>query len=96
MGFPNLLKSDSGPAEVKAMPHPLSIGLRERVVAFAVPGHSCNEAAFRFETSVSFAVNLMALYRETGSVVPRAIGGKTIVGIAMDIDATLVEILRAR
>ena len=58
------------------MPHPLSNDLRERVVAFVEAGHSCNEAARHFDTSVSFAVNLMALLRETGSVEPRPIGGK--------------------
>jgi transposase len=58
------------------MPHPLSNDLRERVVAFVEAGNSCNEAARHFDTSVSFAVNLMALLRQTGSVEPRPIGGK--------------------
>ena len=58
------------------MPQPLSNDLRERVVAFVEAGNSCNEAARHFATSVSFAVNLMTLFRETGSVEPRAIGGK--------------------
>jgi transposase len=58
------------------MPHPLSNDLRERVVAFVEAGHSCHEAAHHYGTSVSFAVNLMTLYRKTGSVDPRPIGGK--------------------
>lgn len=58
------------------MPQPLSNDLRERVVAFVEAGNSCNEAARHFDTSVSFAVNLMALFRETGSVEPRASGGR--------------------
>jgi transposase len=58
------------------MPHALSNDLRERVVAFVEAGNSCNEAARHFATSVSFAVNLMALVRESGSVKPRPIGGK--------------------
>ncbi len=58
------------------MPHPLSNDLRERVVAFVEAGNSRNEAARHFDTSVSFAVNLMALLRETGSVEPRPVGGK--------------------
>jgi transposase len=58
------------------MPHALSNDLRERVVGFIEAGHSCHEASRHFKTSVSFAVNLMALYRETGSVGPRAMGGK--------------------
>ena len=57
------------------MPHPLSNDLRERVVAFVEAGHSRHEAAARFGTSVSFAVNLMKRWRETGSVEPRPRGG---------------------
>jgi transposase len=58
------------------MPRALSQDLRERVVAFVEAGHSRHEAAARFATCVSFAVNLMRLHRETGSVAPRAIGGR--------------------
>ena len=58
------------------MPYLLSNDLRERVVGFIQAGSSCHEAADHFGTSVSFAVNLMALYRETGSVASRPIGGK--------------------
>ena len=58
------------------MPHPLSRDLRDRVVAFVEAGNSSNEAARHFNTSVSFAVNLMTLYRATGSVEPRPVGGK--------------------
>ena len=58
------------------MPQPLSNDPRERVVAFVEAGNSCHEAARHFDTSVSFAVNLMALVRETGSVEPGAIGGR--------------------
>lgn len=57
------------------MPHPLSNDLRERVVAFVEAGHSRHEAAAHFGTSVSFAVNLMKRWRETGSVDPRPRGG---------------------
>ena len=57
------------------MPHPLSNDLRERVVAYVEAGHSCHEAAAHFATSVSFAVNLMRLWRETGRVDPRPRGG---------------------
>jgi transposase len=58
------------------MPHALSNDLRVRVVRFVEAGHSCHEASRHFGTSVSFVVNLMALYRETGSVEHRAMGGK--------------------
>jgi transposase len=65
---------DSRFAEVIAMPQALSNDLRERVVAFVEAGNSCHEAARHFDTSVSFAINLMALYRKTGSVAPRPNG----------------------
>jgi transposase len=61
---------------VKAMPHSLSNDLRERVVAFVEALHACHEAAARFDTSVSFVVNFMALWRETGLVVPRPASGR--------------------
>lgn len=57
------------------MPQPLSNDLRERIVAFVNSGHSRHEAAARFGTSVSFVVNLMQLWNETGSVNPRPRGG---------------------
>jgi len=57
------------------MPHPLSIDLRQRLVAFVESGHSRHEAAARFKTSVSFAVDLMKLWGATGSVEPRPRGG---------------------
>lgn len=57
------------------MPHPLSNDLRERVVAYVEAGHSRHEAADHFATSVSFVVNLMRLWRETGRVDPRPRGG---------------------
>ena len=57
------------------MPHPLSNDLRKRVVAYVEAGHSCHEAASHFATSVSFAVNLMRRWRETGRVEPRPRGG---------------------
>jgi transposase len=58
------------------MPHALSNDLRERVVRFVETGHSCHEVSRHFGTSVSLVVNLMALYREAGSVEHRAMGGK--------------------
>lgn len=57
------------------MPHPLSNDLRERVIAFVEAGHSRHAAAAHFNTSVSFAVNLMKLWRTAGSVEPRPRGG---------------------
>jgi len=57
------------------MPHPLSNDLRKRIVSFVEAGHSRNEAAGHFDTSVSFVVKLMKRYRETGRVDPKPRGG---------------------
>lgn len=57
------------------MPHPLSNDLRKRVVKFVETGHSRHEAARHFGTSVSFVVNLMKRYHETGRVDPKPRGG---------------------
>lgn len=57
------------------MLHPLSNDLCERVVAHVEAGHSCHDAAEHFGTSVSFVVNLMRLWRQTGRVDPRPRGG---------------------
>ena len=57
------------------MPHPLSNDLRERVVAYVEAGIPAMRLPPHFDTSVSFAVNLMRLWRETGRVDPRPRGG---------------------
>ncbi len=51
-----------------------SSDLRARVVGFVDAGHSRREAARHFEVSPSFAVKLVALWQETGSVSPRRRG----------------------
>ena len=58
------------------MPHALSIDLRERVVAFVESGHSRHAAAAHFRVSVSFVVNLVKVYRTTGSLAPKPRGGR--------------------
>lgn len=57
------------------MAHPLSKDLRMRLVAFVEEGHSRREAAIRFKTAVSSAVNVVKLWKDTGSVEPRPRGG---------------------
>ena len=57
------------------MPGPLSNDLRRRVVRFVEAGHSRHEAARHFGVSPSFVINLMTLFRLTGSVEPRPRGG---------------------
>jgi len=73
--FPNQLERDSRLAEVTAMPKPLSNDLRCRLVECVEEGSSRREAAARFKTAASSAVNVLKLWKETGSVEPRARGG---------------------
>ena len=58
------------------MPKSYSRDLRERVVGFVGLGHSCHSASRHFLTSPSFVINLMKLFRETGSVEPRRRGSQ--------------------
>jgi transposase len=58
------------------MGKPCSVDLRERVVAAVEQeGLSRNQASARFGVAVSSAVKWVALFRETGSVEPRQMGG---------------------
>ena len=57
------------------MPRPLSNDLRERIVRAVEGGMSRNAAAEKFEVSISFAVKLMQLWKETGSWLPHKVGG---------------------
>ena len=57
------------------MAHPLSNDLRLRLVDFVEEGHSRREAAARFKTAASSAVNIVRLWKSTGSVEPRPRGG---------------------
>ena len=53
----------------------LSIDLRKRVVAAVCEGASCHKAAARFGVSVSSAIRWVAVWRLTGSVAPKPVGG---------------------
>jgi transposase len=57
------------------MVRPLSIDLRERVVAAVAGGASCRSAAARFGVSVSSVVKWSQRHRATGSVSPGKMGG---------------------
>jgi transposase len=48
-----------------------SLDLHKRVAHFVETGHSCHEAARRFEVSVAFVVRLMAAYWAIGSLAPK-------------------------
>jgi putative transposase len=57
------------------MTRPLSLDLRQRVVDAINAGQSCRSAAAQFGIAPSAAVKGHRLWRETGSVAPRAQGG---------------------
>ena len=57
------------------MPSPLSVDLRERVVAFVSEGASCREAATRFGVSAASASRWAARQRQDGHVAPKPSGG---------------------
>lgn len=57
------------------MPQPLSNDLRRRLVECVEEGHSRREAAARFKTAPSSAVNVVKRWKETGSLDPSPRGG---------------------
>ncbi|WP_445215585.1 IS630 family transposase [Bradyrhizobium sp. Pa8] len=57
------------------MTRPLSLDLRERVVASVLAGESCRSVAERFGVAVSSVVKWSQRQRATGSVVPGKMGG---------------------
>ena len=57
------------------MTRPLSIDLRERVVAAVLAGESCRSVAARFGVAVSSVVKWSQRHRATGSVAPGKMGG---------------------
>ena len=57
------------------MARPLSIDLRERVVAAVLAGESCRSVAARFGVSASSVVKWSQRHRATGSVAPGKMGG---------------------
>jgi putative transposase len=57
------------------MPAPMSLDLRERIVAAVEQGSSIREAARRFAVSPSAAIKLMQRVRATGSALPARFGG---------------------
>ncbi len=57
------------------MPSPLSVDLRQRVVAFMASGASCREAATRFGVSAASASRWAGRGRQTGDVAPTPSGG---------------------
>ena len=57
------------------MPSPLSVDLRERVVAGVAAGASCHRAAARFGVSLSSASRWSERFRHEGQLAPKPIGG---------------------
>jgi putative transposase len=58
-----------------SMTAPLSLDLRQRLVAAVEEGSSIRQAAGRYSVSVSAAIKLMRRVRETGSLKPAQVGG---------------------
>jgi putative transposase len=57
------------------MARPLSIDIRERVVAAVLAGETCRSVAARFSVAVSSVVKWSQRHRATGSVAPGKMGG---------------------
>ena len=57
------------------MPSPLSVDLRERVVAAVAAGASCHRAATRFGVGVSSASRWSERFRQEGQLAPKPSGG---------------------
>src|SRR5579864_1678063 len=57
------------------MSRPLSMDLRERVIAAVLAGESCRSVAARFGVAVSSVVKWSQRHRATGSVAPGKMGG---------------------
>ena len=57
------------------MPSPLSVDLRQRVVALVSDGASCREAAARFGVSTASVSRWSARQRRDGQVSPKPSGG---------------------
>ena len=57
------------------MARPLSMDLRERVVAAVLAGETCRSVAARFGVAVSSVVKWSQRHRATGSVAPGQMGG---------------------
>jgi len=58
------------------MPRAYSLDLRTRVVGYVDAGHSRHAAAAHFGVSVSFVVNLLRAWRDSGRLGPRPAGGR--------------------
>jgi putative transposase len=74
------------------MAKPYSSDLRERVIAaVGKRGMSRRQAAAHFAIGISTVINWVRLFRETGSVLPRKMGGRKPKAIAGEHRAWLLE-----
>ena len=76
------------------MVRPLSLDLRERVVAAVAKGESCRSVAARFEVSVSSVVKWSQRARATGSAAPAPMGGRRPFALAGHRDVVLAQLAR--
>ncbi|MEX0272679.1 transposase [Leptolyngbyaceae cyanobacterium UHCC 1019] len=74
------------------MPAPLSVDLRERVIAaYQAKEGSMRQLAERFKVSLSFVRDLSRHYRQSGTVAPKAHGG----GAVAKLGAAQLPIVKA-
>ena len=78
------------------MVKPLSLDLRKRLVAAVAEGGSLRTVAAGFEVAPSSVQKIAALYRETGSVQPRTMGGDRRSHVIEANAAQILELLAAR
>jgi transposase len=75
------------------MTKPLSLDLRQRVIAAIKAGLSCRSAAARFGIAPSAAVKWHRRWRDTGSVAPHAQGGDMRSGRIEALGAVILEMV---
>jgi transposase len=74
------------------MARPLSLDLRERVVAAVARGDSCRTVAARFDVSVSSVVKWSQKARSSGSPAPSPMGGRRPFALAAHRDLVLARL----
>ena len=79
------------------MPAPLSIDLRQRIIAaYEAREGSQRQLAKRFKVSLSFIRDLMRHYRETGTVQPKPHGGGAIAKLGKEHLPIVEALVRAQ
>ena len=74
------------------MARPLSLDLRERVVAATAGGETCRAVAKRFGVSVASVVKWSQRYRRTGSAAAKPMGGRRPYALEPERDWVLARV----